>query len=133
MFILDDLLLMPINGMKFVFRTLARTAEEQYTDDAPVKERLLELQLKLESGELTEAQYVEEEAAILRQLRDIENRRREMAGLPPEEARGPFSGKVGEGSGASLTVEFEKPSHDDPPLPVGVGVVKRSLRHKKKK
>ena len=114
MFLIDDLLLMPINGMKFVFRTLARTAEEQYTDDAPVKERLLELQLKLESGEVSEAEYVNEEAAILRELREIQNRKREMAGLPPEEARGPFSGKVGEGSGASLTVEFEQPRYGAP-------------------
>lgn len=111
MFLLDDLLLMPINGMKFVFRTLARTAEEQYTDDAPIKERLLELQVRLENNELSEAEYVKEEAAILRELREIENRKREMAGLPPEEARGPYSGKVGEGSGASLTVEFSEPRY----------------------
>ena len=110
-FLIDDLLFMPINGMKFVFRTLARTAEEQYTDDAPIKEQLLELQLRLENGELTEAAYVKEEAEILRRLREIENRKREMAGLEPEEARGPFSGKVGEGSGASLTVEFSRPDY----------------------
>lgn len=126
MFLIDDLLMMPINGMKFVFRTLARTAEEQYTDDAPVKEQLLELQLKLENGELTEAEYVEEEAAILRQLREIENRKREMAGLPPEEARGPFSGKVGEGSGASLSVEFSQPTYEQPAR------ARSSARRKKK-
>ena len=111
MLLIDDLLLMPIDGMKFIFRTLARVAEEQYTDDAPVKERLLELQLRLESGELTENEYVEEEAAILRELREIENRKRELAGVPPEESRGPFSGKIGEGSGAS--VSFEEP---EPPV-----------------
>jgi len=44
MLLIDDLLLMPFSGMGFVFRTLARVAEEQYTDDAPVKQRLLELQ-----------------------------------------------------------------------------------------
>jgi hypothetical protein len=114
MFLIDDLLMMPINGMKFVFRTLARTAEEQYTDDAPVKERLLELQLRLENNQLSEEQYVKEEAAILRELRAIENRKREMAGLLPEEAQGPYSGKVGEGSGASLTVEFAEPTYGPP-------------------
>ena len=94
MLLIDDLLLMPIDGMKFIFRTLARVAEEQYTDDAPVKERLLELQLRLESGELTENEYVEEEAAILRELREIENRKRELAGAPREENAGrPFTGK----------------------------------------
>jgi len=52
MFLIDDLLLLPIDGMKFVFRTLAKVAEEQYTDDAPVKERLLELQVRLEAARL---------------------------------------------------------------------------------
>jgi hypothetical protein len=72
-------------------------AEEQYTDDAPLKEALLELQVKLESAELTEEQYVQQEAQILRDLREIQNRKREMAGLPPEEATG-LSGTVQEGS-----------------------------------
>jgi hypothetical protein len=107
MFLIDDLLLLPIDGMKFVFRTLAKVAEEQYTDDAPVKERLLELQLRLDAGEVTEKQYVREEAAILRELREIENRKREMAGVPPEEnADRPFTGKVGEGSGVSVNLGY---------------------------
>jgi hypothetical protein len=102
MFLIDDLLLSPITGFKFILRTLERVAEEQYTDDSPLKERLLELQMKLETGDITEKQYVEEEARILRELREIQNRKREMAGLPPEEASG-LSGKVQEGSRAEIT------------------------------
>ena len=34
MFLVDDLLFMPIDGIKFVFRTIMKTAEEQYLDDA---------------------------------------------------------------------------------------------------
>lgn len=86
MFLVDDLLLSPISGFKFVLRTLARVAEEQWTDDAPLKERLLELQLQIESGELSEEQYLEAEAVIMRELREVKARRRELAGLPPEEA-----------------------------------------------
>jgi hypothetical protein len=85
-FLVDDLLLSPISGFKFVLRTLARVAEEQWTDDAPLKERLLELQLQIESGELSEEQYIEAEAVIMRELREVKARRRELAGLPPEEA-----------------------------------------------
>ena len=104
---IDDLLLLPIDGMKFVFRTLAKVAEEQYTDDAPVKERLLELQLKLDAGDVTEEEYVAEEAAILKELREIENRKRELAGAPREENAGrPFTGKVGEGSGVSVNLGY---------------------------
>jgi hypothetical protein len=85
MFLLDDLLSLPLSGLKFVFRTLRQVAEEQYTDTGPIKERLLELQLQLESEEITEAEYVQREAEILRELREIENRKRELAGLPPQE------------------------------------------------
>ena len=85
MFLLDDLLSLPLSGLKFVFRTLRQVAVEQYTDTGPIKERLLELQLQLESEEITEAEYVQREAEILRELREIESRKRELAGLPPEE------------------------------------------------
>ena len=85
MFLLDDLLGLPLSGLKFVFRTLRQVAEEQYTDTGPIKERLLELQLLLESEEITEAEYVLREAEILRELREVENRKREVAGLPPEQ------------------------------------------------
>ena len=85
MILLDDLFLgLPLSGLKFDFRTLQKVAEEQYTDTGPIKERLLELQLQLESEEITEAEYVQREAEIIRELREIENRKRELAGLPPE-------------------------------------------------
>ena len=83
MLLVDDLLMLPFSGFGFIMRTLERIAEEQYTDDAPVKERLLELQLKRESGEISEEGYAEEEAAIIRELREIENRKRELVGAPP--------------------------------------------------
>ena len=83
MFLLDDLLSLPLSGLKFVFRTLRQVAEEQYTDSGPIKERLLELQLQLESEEITEVEYVQREGEIIRELREIENRKRELAGLPP--------------------------------------------------
>src|SRR5579864_2943813 len=86
MLFLDDLLLSPITGFKFILRTLARAAEEQYTDDAPIKERLLELQTLLEDGSITEEEYVEQEREILALLREIQNRRMQMAGVTPEEA-----------------------------------------------
>lgn len=104
---LFDLLFAPISGIKFVLNTLAKVAEEQYTDDAPIKEQLLHLQVQLEEGTITEDEYVEQEAVILQRLRDIENRKREMAGLEAEE-RQPLSGKVAEGSGASVTIETHK-------------------------
>lgn len=106
MLLIDDLLLLPISGFKFIFRTLQKVAEEQYTDDAPIKERLLELQLELESGELSEEEYVKEESDIIRQLREIETRKRELAGVPTDEAAGglAFSPGGATASGASVTL-----------------------------
>ena len=102
MLFVDDLLMLPFTGFKSILRTLAKVAEEQYTDDAPIKERLLQLQVELEEGRIGEEEYIQQEAEILRELREIQNRKREMAGLPPEEATG-LSGKVKEGSGVELT------------------------------
>ena len=102
MLFVDDLLMLPFTGFKSVLRTIMKVAEEQYTDDAPIKERLLHLQVALDEGTITEEQYVEQEAQVLRELREIQNRKRELAGLPPEEATG-LSGKVKEGSGVELT------------------------------
>jgi hypothetical protein len=106
MLLIDDLLLMPISGFKFIMRTLAKVAEEQYTDDAPIKQRLLELQLALESGEISEDEYVKQEADIIRQLREIERHKREVAGLPPQEAEGGLVFRAGgaEDSGASVVL-----------------------------
>ena len=103
MFIIDDLLLAPFKGWNFIMNTLLKLAEEQWTDDAPLKEELLTLQVRLEEGELTEEQYLEAEAAILKGIREIQRRKIELAGGDPDELEGGLSGKVQEGSGASLT------------------------------
>lgn len=80
MLLIDDLLLLPVTGFKFVLNTLRQVAEEQYTDTAPIKQRLLELQEQLDAGEISESEYQAEEPEIFRQLREIERRRRELAG-----------------------------------------------------
>jgi hypothetical protein len=92
MLLIDDLLLLPISGFKFVLNTLRQVAEEQYTDATPLKQRLLELQLQLENEEITEQQYVAKEAEILHELREIERRKRELAGVSMDDESGPFVG-----------------------------------------
>lgn len=105
MLLIDDILGLPFSGFGFVLRTLQRVAEEQYTDDAPIKEQLLELQLKLESGEITEDEYTQKEIAIIRQLREIENRKRELAGAPSvEHDRGLAFTSAGTKASASVTL-----------------------------
>jgi len=108
MLLIDDLLLAPFSGFNFIMRTLLKVAEEQWTDDAPLKEQLLALQLELESGDITEEQYLEAEAAILKGIREIQRRKIELAGGDPDALQGGLSGKVQEGSGASITWEPEE-------------------------
>ncbi len=108
MFLIDDLLLAPFKGWNFIMRTLLKVAEEQWTDDTPLKEQLLALQVQLEEGELTEEQYLEAEAAILKGIREIQRRKIELAGGDPDEMEGGLSGKVQEGSGASITWDADE-------------------------
>ena len=83
---------------------LLKVAEEQWTDDAPLKEKLLHLQVELEEGSITEEQYLEAEAAILREIREVQRRKIELAGGDPDQFEGGISGSaVQEGSGASIT------------------------------
>ncbi len=105
MLLIDDLLLAPFSGFGFIMRTLRRVAEEQWTDDAPLKQELLELQVKLDSGAITEEEYIEGERRILHALREVQNRKRELAGLPPEEGTG-LGGSVREGSGVSVHLSY---------------------------
>ena len=85
MFIIDDLLMLPVSGVRFVLKTLEKVAREQYTDTGSLKTRLLELQEELESGDISEQEYVEAEAAIFRELREIEERKRQLAGVPDQD------------------------------------------------
>ncbi len=105
MLLIDDLLLAPFSGWSFIMRTLRRIAEEQWTDDAPLKQQLLELQVKLDEGSITEDEYVVAEREILNGLREIQNRKRELAGLPPEAGTG-LTGKVKEGAGVSINLSY---------------------------
>jgi hypothetical protein len=109
MLMLDDLLMLPFSGFGFVLKTLQRVAEEQYTDDAPIKERLLELQLRLEAEEISEEEYARQEAEIIRQLREVENRKRELAGAPPAERDRGLAFTAGE-TRASASVTFHQDS-----------------------
>jgi hypothetical protein len=111
MLLIDDLLLAPITGFQFIMRTLIKAAEEEWTNDAPLKEQLLALQIQLDAEEITEEQYVAMEAEILRELRNVQERKMQLAGVDPDQFAGGLSGTVKEGSGAELT--FTPPPEDE--------------------
>jgi hypothetical protein len=76
--ILDTLL---VGGIKFVLRKLVDAVEAQRNDDSVLHEELLAAQMRLELGEITQAEFSEVEADILARLREIRERQR---GLTPE-------------------------------------------------
>lgn len=82
-FLLDDLLLLPltgpVSGFKWIMRTIQKMADEELLNDQPWKERLIELQMRLELGEISEEEYTREEAIVFQALRDIRARKEEMA------------------------------------------------------
>jgi hypothetical protein len=44
---------------------------EELTDDTPIKEDLMALQLQLEMGEIDDPEYVRREAEIMQRLREV--------------------------------------------------------------
>ncbi len=82
-FLIDDILLLPITGpiagFRWIMKTIQQMADDELLDDQPWKERLIELQMMIEVGDLTEEQYTREEAVVFQALRDIRARREQMA------------------------------------------------------
>jgi hypothetical protein len=58
-----------------------RVVEEQLTDDTPIKEELMQLQLQLDAGEIDDDEYIAREADIMSRLRDV-RAWREQFGMP---------------------------------------------------
>jgi hypothetical protein len=76
--IVDRLL---IAGIRFVMDKLLAAVEQELDDDTTLRERLLEAQLRLDSGELPGEEFAELEAEILARLRDIRERRGGAEGM----------------------------------------------------
>jgi hypothetical protein len=61
----------PVAGIRWSLGQVQKVVEEELTDDAPVKQALMELQMQLELGDITDEEYVEREAAFMAQLREV--------------------------------------------------------------
>ena len=73
---------LPVSGVRWVLSQVQTAAEAELTDDSSVREELLELQLRLELGEIDEAAYTVREAELFRRLREIRAYREQLAGGP---------------------------------------------------
>jgi hypothetical protein len=83
MFLLDDILMLPLKlpvaGFNWIMKQIQTMADEELLNDQPWKERLIELQMMLEVGDISEAEYAQQEAQVFQALREIRARREEIA------------------------------------------------------
>ena len=78
MFLLDDLLLAPVHGLVFIARKVQEVVDQELNDETVIKQDLLELQMRLELEEISEAEYAEREAELFARLRAVKERQFEM-------------------------------------------------------
>ncbi|HEX9265884.1 MAG TPA: gas vesicle protein GvpG [Candidatus Limnocylindria bacterium] len=82
----------PMAGVRYCIEKVVEYAEHELYDEEPVREQLLELQIELEEGRVTDEEYAEREAVILARLREIRERQRELA-REAAEASAPADGE----------------------------------------
>lgn len=76
--VIDKLLTAPL---KFVLDKVADAVDAELDDETNLKEELLATQMKLELGEIDDAEFADTEATILARLREIREARGEGQGL----------------------------------------------------
>ena len=86
MLIIDSLI---ISGVRFVLDKVAAAVETEMNDDSVLRERLLEAQMQVELGEMTQEEFDAFEEDILVRIREIKERQRggESAVISPKDMK----------------------------------------------
>ena len=82
MFILDSLL---IGSLRFVLDKVVQAAEAEAQDDSALREQLLEAQMRLELGEITDAEFVEIEGDVIAAIRRIKGGQQGPISMSPRD------------------------------------------------
>jgi hypothetical protein len=75
MFIIDDLLLLPVELAIKLAEQIRDMAENELYGEDKIKEELLRLQLMLETGEITEEEYKKAERVLMDRLEEAAKRK----------------------------------------------------------
>jgi hypothetical protein len=67
-FLVDDILLAPFKLPAWISRKVGESAYREMTDEASIRNELLQLQMRLELGEVDEEEYERCEAKLLEDL-----------------------------------------------------------------
>jgi hypothetical protein len=81
MIILDTLL---VGGLKFVLGKIVDAVDAELNDDSVLREELLAVQMRLELGEIDEAEFAVVERDLLARIREIRERQRGEEPAPGE-------------------------------------------------
>ena len=68
MFLIDDILLAPLNGIIWLGKKINEVAEREFSDEGLIKEKLMEVQMKFEMDQISEKEYNKQEAELLARL-----------------------------------------------------------------
>jgi len=69
MLLVDDILFSPIKGINWIFKKVHELAEEELSGEADrIRESLTELYMQLETGEISEEEFEQQEALLLDRL-----------------------------------------------------------------
>jgi hypothetical protein len=82
MFILDSLL---IGSLRFVLDKVVQAAEAEMNDDSALRDRLLEAQMRLELGEITDDEFVEIERDVIAAIRRIKGGQQGAISMSPRD------------------------------------------------
>jgi hypothetical protein len=82
MFILDSLL---IGSIRFVLDKVVAAAETELNDDSALRERLLEAQMRLEVGEISDEEFADIERDLLAAIREIKGRQQGPISMSPDD------------------------------------------------
>jgi hypothetical protein len=80
LFILDSIL---IGSLRFVLDKVAAAAEAEMNDDAALRDRLLEAQMRLELGEISDEEFAQIERDVLAAIREITRPRQGALTMSP--------------------------------------------------
>lgn len=78
MFLIDDILLVPLKGVIWLGKKINEVAEKEVSDEGRIKEKLMELQLKFELDEISEEEYNKQEKEFLERLDAIRKTNEEV-------------------------------------------------------
>ena len=82
MFILDSLL---IGSLRFVLDKVVQAAEAEAQDDSALRDQLLEAQMRLELGEITDEEFSDIERDVLAAIREIKRPQQAAISMTPDD------------------------------------------------